>query len=147
VAGVQREVRSQLEQFRELLGRDPDHIDSHQHAHRNEPVLSIARQIARELSVPLRHCSSIQYCGQFYGQDEHGDSYPQLIGVEALCALIRLLPPGPSEICCHPAADEDLDTMYLSERRIELASLCDRQVCNALLESGIKLLAFGDLPR
>src|SRR4051794_12483191 len=37
-AAVRHELRRQLALFRELLGRDPTHIDSHQHAHRNEPV-------------------------------------------------------------------------------------------------------------
>jgi predicted glycoside hydrolase/deacetylase ChbG (UPF0249 family) len=145
---VQQEVRAQLEQFRDLLGRDPDHLDSHQHAHRNEPVLSIARQISVELSIPLRHFTPrVRYCGEFYGQDDRGDSYPDLISAEALCRMIGALAPGASELCCHPAAAVDLDTMYRHERTIELATLCDPRVRDALAEAGIELCSFSNLER
>src|SRR5436305_2583066 len=65
---VRDEIHRQLDRFRDLLGRDPDHVDSHQHAHRNEPVLSVARDLAQQLQIPLRHFSSVRYCGDFYGQ-------------------------------------------------------------------------------
>jgi predicted glycoside hydrolase/deacetylase ChbG (UPF0249 family) len=39
---VEAECRSQLAAFRELLGRDPTHLDSHQHVHDGEPVASVA---------------------------------------------------------------------------------------------------------
>src|SRR5215831_10941523 len=32
------ELARQLDAFRRLMGRDPDHLDSHQHVHRNEPA-------------------------------------------------------------------------------------------------------------
>ena len=145
VAGVHREVRAQLDQFRDLLGRDPDHLDSHQHAHRNEPVLSVARQIAAELSIPLRHFStSVRYCGEFYGQDERGNSYPDLIGVDALSRLIGNLSPGTTELGCHPSAADDLDTMYLHQRRRELATLCDAHIRDALAAAGVELCTFRD---
>src|SRR5437899_7884877 len=54
---VAEETSRQLEAFRGLMGRDPTHIDSHQHLHRNEPLRSIALRLARELSVPLRSFS------------------------------------------------------------------------------------------
>ncbi len=142
-AAVGAEVRRQLEDFRRLLGRDPDHIDSHQHAHRNEPVRSAARQLARELSIPLRHFSpAVRYCGEFYGQDEQGRSYPELIGAEALVRLIEGLCQGVTEICCHPARGADLETMYLHERRRELESLCDPQVRVAIAAAKVHLCTF-----
>ena len=35
------EVRAQLARFVTLLGRPPDHLDTHQHVHRREPVASV----------------------------------------------------------------------------------------------------------
>ena len=145
-AAVRDEVRRQLDDFRRLLGRDPDHIDSHQHAHRNEPVLSVARQIADELSVPLRHFTpQIRYCGEFYGQDDQGRSYPELISAEALSGLIGRLKSGTTELCCHPARGADLETMYLLERERELESLCDPTVRRAIADAGVQLDTFGSL--
>ena len=141
---VRGEVRRQLDQFRILLGRDPDHIDSHQHAHRKEPVLSVAQQIATELAIPLRHfVPGIRYCGEFYGQDDQGRSYPELISPDALAELISRLSPGTTELCCHPARGADLETMYLVERLRELESLCDPRVRTAISAANVHLCTFG----
>lgn len=51
---VQAEVRRQLDAFCALLGRDPTHLDSHQHVHRQEPVRSSLERAGEELGVPVR---------------------------------------------------------------------------------------------
>ena len=53
-AAVTEEVCRQLTAFRNLMGREPRHIDSHQHVHRTEPVCSILRKAAQTIGVPLR---------------------------------------------------------------------------------------------
>src|SRR5919202_1089491 len=84
-AAVADEVSRQLAAFRRLVGRDPTHIDSHQHVHRKDPVRSVVVAIARELGVPLRHCSrDVQYCGSFYGQTTEGLPFPESISVDGL---------------------------------------------------------------
>ena len=55
--GSNRSYSSQLSLCRELLRRDPTHLDSHQHMHTEEPARSILDGLARELGVPLRHRS------------------------------------------------------------------------------------------
>src|SRR3954470_1012526 len=57
-SAVENEIDFQLNEFRRLTGKLPSHLDSHQHVHISEPVLSLAKQIADELDVPLRSCSS-----------------------------------------------------------------------------------------
>ena len=144
-AAVEREVREQLARFRELFGREPDHLDSHQHAHRQDPARSILLALGRELNVPVRHFTDVQYCGDFYGQSETGESFPELISVESLLRIIESLPPGTSELCCHPAATADLQTMYAAERVLELQSLCDQRAIEALTRKAIPLLSFSEL--
>ena len=56
VAGA---VEQQLEMFRSLTGRNPTHIDSHQHVHTEEPVRSVLLKMARRLGVPLRFCTPV----------------------------------------------------------------------------------------
>ena len=142
---VEREVERQLAAFRALVGRDPTHIDSHQHVHWREPVRSIVRAKAQALLVPLRGCDErIAYCGAFYGQDEHGTPQHENITAEALVALIARLPPGTTELCCHPAAAQDLDTMYSAEREQELNALCDPRVRAALGQYRVELRSFGE---
>src|SRR6516165_8990020 len=75
-AAVAEEVQRQLTIFRRLVGRDPTHLDSHQHVHRDEPVRSILLELAGALAVPLRHyCPAVRYCGDFYGQAAKGFPY------------------------------------------------------------------------
>ena len=140
---VRQEVSRQLEVFRNLMGREPSHIDSHQHVHRREPVRTAALEAARQFSIPLRECSAdIQYCGRFYGQTAEGCAYPEWISVEALMSLLAELPPGITEVGCHPGEGQDLDTVYLTEREQEVKVLCDPRVHSALGELGICLCSF-----
>ena len=143
---VDREIRAQLEECRDLLGRDPTHLDSHQHVHRREPVLSVLIEIANELDVPLRHVTrGIRYCGDFYGQTATGESLPELITVAALVSVLASLRQGMTELACHPGYAEDLDTIYQMERSVEVQTLCSGDVRVALDDVRIQLASFHDL--
>ena len=145
---VKKEIRRQLDMFTTLLGRPPDHLDSHQHVHRDEPVRSILKKLAAELRVPLRHFTPhVSYCGDFYGQDENGKSVPQQVSAEALLTIIQNLNESVTELCCHPAAESDIETMYLRERQKELAALCDPRVRQALETANVTLCSFAQLPK
>jgi predicted glycoside hydrolase/deacetylase ChbG (UPF0249 family) len=147
-AAVAEEVARQLAAFRRLLGREPTHIDSHQHVHRREPVLSALSALARELDVPLRHFSpAVRYCGDFYGQDADGSPLSGVLSVEGLKRILTALPAGTTELACHPGDARDLDTMYRDERLEELRVLCDPQVREALRSLGIELCSFHDVQR
>jgi predicted glycoside hydrolase/deacetylase ChbG (UPF0249 family) len=138
---VEAECRAQLERFRALLGRDPTHLDSHQHVHESEPAKGVAEALAAELGVPLRN-RAIRYEGGFYGQSGKGEPFPDGITPERLGELIRALPPGWTEIGCHPAAGPVPTSSYDAERQIELETLRDPQVKNLLNVTQIKLCSF-----
>ena|SRR5258706_1613678 len=143
---IENEVNRQLASFRFFLGKDPTHIDSHQHVHREEPAQSVVTTIARELSIPLRHFnSSVSYCGNFYGQMAEGEPYAEAISVDGLIQTLETLPPGITELCCHPGYGDNLDTMYKAERAIEVQTLYDPRVRTALDELGIELCSFNDI--
>ena len=145
---VLREVVRQLAECNRLLGRPPTHIDSHQHAHRQEPARSILSQMAEQLSVSLRSFTArVEYCGDFYGQTGEGDPYPEGISLEALLRTIQNLPAGITELGCHPGEDEHLDSVYRLERIQEVAVLCHPQVRAVLEASDVRLCSFADVPR
>jgi predicted glycoside hydrolase/deacetylase ChbG (UPF0249 family) len=139
---AEQELALQLERFRELIGRDPTHIDSHQHVHRSEPAASLLAKAAGDLGVPLRERSEITYCGGFYGQSGKGYPCPEAIEVDALIALIMRLPEGVTELGCHPGLDAELDSSYRLERLKEVETLCDSRVRAALGERRIVLRGF-----
>jgi predicted glycoside hydrolase/deacetylase ChbG (UPF0249 family) len=144
---VEDEIYFQLAEFRRLTGKGPSHLDSHQHVHFHDPVRTIAKRIADELDVPLRGFSNaIQYCGQFYGQTGKGEPYRDAISVSALVTLVRNLPIGVTELACHPGeSDRDDGSTYCSERQVELQTLCDPQVHEAIHDEQIRLCSFAEL--
>jgi predicted glycoside hydrolase/deacetylase ChbG (UPF0249 family) len=142
-AAVAGELARQLDQFHALAGREPTHIDSHQHVHRWEPVRSVAVEAARRLGIPLRHCSpAVRYCGDFYGQTDEGASIPEAIRLDRLIKILTGLGSGITELVCHPGFGEDLQTMYRKERAQELAVLCDPRAREALAAAAIELCSF-----
>lgn len=143
---VEEEVSRQLERFRALVGADPTHLDSHQHVHRSEPVRTVLQELAATLGVPLRHWTKgVAYCGDFYGQTSDGSPLHDAISVEELIRTVSELPPGVTELACHPGVDEDVDSMYGRERSLELKALCDARVRDAIAAAGIELRSFRNL--
>jgi predicted glycoside hydrolase/deacetylase ChbG (UPF0249 family) len=143
---VHAEVGRQLATFRDLVGREPDHVDSHQHVHRRGPAAAAVAEAAEALGVPLRHAApGIRYCGDFYGQTADGVPLPRALIPGRLVAILRGLCPGVTELACHPGLAEGLDTMYRDERETELQTLCDPRVRAAVEAEGILLRDFGGL--
>jgi predicted glycoside hydrolase/deacetylase ChbG (UPF0249 family) len=145
---VAAELGRQLERFERLVGRPPDHLDSHQHVHREEPIRGAMLAAGQRLGIPVREGSpTIAYSGVFYGQGAHGTPLPEAITVEALVAAIESLPPGVTELACHPAAVDDHESMYGAERLIEAEALCDPRVRAAVDRSGVVLESFAGAAR
>lgn len=148
VAAVTEEVARQLAAFRGLAGKDPTHLDSHQHVHLQEPVRCILLETGRALGIPVRHFSpNVNYSGAFYGQSRTGSPLPEAISLEGLVRLLAALPPGFTELGCHPGAEEDMDSTYRRQRTEELRALCHPCVREALVAEGIELRSFRDLAK
>jgi predicted glycoside hydrolase/deacetylase ChbG (UPF0249 family) len=146
-AAVEAEVAAQLASFVALFGRQPTHLDSHQHRHMEDPVRSVVVETSRRLGVPVRGCTpGIEYRGDFYGQIGAGEPYPEAITVDALLRVLTSLPDGTTELGCHPAAEAEEGSSYSSERPLELEVLCDSRVRAAVRDSGIELRSFAALP-
>jgi predicted glycoside hydrolase/deacetylase ChbG (UPF0249 family) len=147
INSVRKEVTRQLATFRELVGKQPTHMDSHQHVHLREPARTVLLEVARDLNIPLRHFSPrVRYCGSFYGQTAEGEPLPDAISVCSLIKILRRLPDGVTELGCHPAAEHDLDTMYGGERVQELKALCDPLLPLVIELMAIELCSFDSQP-
>jgi chitin disaccharide deacetylase len=146
-SAVRDEISRQLDLFDRLVGHAPTHLDSHQHVHLREPARVILMEIARRLGVPLRNCSrQVSYCGSFYGQADDGTTSREVLSVDGLIGILEMLPPGCTELACHPAAQCDLETLYSQERLEELKVLCDPRLRTAIATMGFELRSFADLP-
>jgi chitin disaccharide deacetylase len=145
-ADTEAEVERQLERFVELAGRLPTHVDSHRNVHRNERLLPAFLAVARRHRLPLRGCCDVLEISSFYGQ-WNGETHAEQISAASLVRLLaEAVGEGVSELCCHPGyVDEHLISSYAFEREIELATLCDPVVADALDEEGIRLATFREV--
>lgn len=144
---VRQEIERQVEAFRTFLGREPSHLDSHQHVHRKGPAREIVLDLAQALGIPVRHLSpGIRYVGGFYGQFDNGRPYPDGISVANLVRILDTVTPGITELGCHPGRSGDTDVVYGAERDLEVATLCDLQVRAALAARRIVLCSFRSAP-
>jgi hypothetical protein len=115
----------------------------HRAADSSEPARSIVLEHGERLGVPVRSFTpGLRDEGGFYGQGGRGEPWPEGIALEALCELLHALPPGASELGCHPAIDDDSGSSYCAERTVETATLCDPRVRDVLREEDIALRSY-----
>jgi predicted glycoside hydrolase/deacetylase ChbG (UPF0249 family) len=143
---AEAEFARQLERFRELIGRDPTHVDSHHHVHTPADRLQTFRKLTAPLGVPLRAAGPVRYIAGFYGQPRPGQSDPALLSRSHLVQLAATEASGSfSELGCHPARlTGDFSSSYLHERELELATLTEPGLREELEQLGIRLGSFHD---
>lgn len=145
------EYRTQFARARELIGRDPSHVDSHHWVH-DHPALSWALcELARETGAAARthdarqrdeyRASGVRTPDRFIRAFQH-DGH---VSVDSLVAIIDDLGDGTSELMCHPGEpDPELEATsgYAKLRPVELATLTDPRVRDALVRRSIALTTF-----
>src|SRR5688500_17366309 len=150
------EYRAQYEKARDVLGRDPTHLDTHHWVH-DHPALEWAiGELARETGAAARihsdeqrdrlRARGVRTPDHFAREFQHEGN----VGVEQLLDLLERLAKrtGITELMCHPGeADEDLvkRSGYARERPTELATLIDPRVRAAVKHLGITLATFADV--
>ena len=149
-ADINREARAQLARFRELLGRNPTHVDSHQHVHSWPVAVEPVAMLSREIGVPVRACTTQHRetlwtleaeCPDAFIIDFFGEAN---IDSGTLAAIVTALPCGTTELMCHPGEDgpELADSSYRRERESELATLCSPAIRTLIEELQIELTRF-----
>jgi chitin disaccharide deacetylase len=151
-AELRAEVRNQLDIFRDLVHRDPTHIDSHHHSHRHPVVLDAMIELATTHRLPIRASSpavaaALRGAGiattdvfveRFFADEARRD---------VLFSIFDELAPGSTELMCHPArVDDELrsSSSYAEPRARELEVLTDPAVRRELAERGIRLARFDE---
>jgi predicted glycoside hydrolase/deacetylase ChbG (UPF0249 family) len=150
---VLAEARAQLKRFREIMGRDPTHFDSHHHSHRLPVVFEALVTLAWETGLPVRSASEEAARALRRENVRTTDCfvdtfYDEGVTLENLLRILDAAPPGTTELMCHPArVDPELraSSSYAGPRERELALLTDREVRQAVQALGIKLIHFGEL--
>jgi chitin disaccharide deacetylase len=143
-ASVARAFTAQLERFRQLVGAEPTHVDSHHHSHADEDRIALFSELVAPLGVPLRHAGRVRYLGGYWGQSDEGATDLSRISRESLLELIRAqVADGLNEIGCHPARlSGDFASSYLNERATELETLTAPGLREQIEALGIELVSF-----
>jgi predicted glycoside hydrolase/deacetylase ChbG (UPF0249 family) len=148
------EYRAQYARARELVGREPTHVDTHHWVH-DDPALSWAvAELARENGVAARthtpeqrdeyRAKGVRTTDHFTREFQH----PGHIGLDDLLALLARLEEGVTELMCHPGeTDAQLQetSTYARERPLELAVLTDPRIRRALEHEHITLTTFASV--
>jgi len=85
--------------------------------------------------------------GRFHGQ-WGGRTHPEQIGVDGLLRLLDAeIGEGVTELSCHPGyVEPGFRSSYVAEREVEVRTLCDARVRQAIHDREIRLIGFRDLP-
>ena len=144
IPAVRNEFRRQLDAFHRLLGRLPTHVDSHRHAHHQERLLPVFRELVSPLGVPLRDDGPVRFVGGLYAQWEWLVTNLDYVDVPFLLQLIREeVVEGWTELSCHPGyRSPDFSSVYLAEREVEVRTLTDPRIWQTIDELGIRLVSF-----
>jgi predicted glycoside hydrolase/deacetylase ChbG (UPF0249 family) len=171
---VVAEWRAQVERFIALTGAPPDHLDAHHHVAYWTPLLLRAMlELAREYSCAIRLPTGAEaervgmdvlagrvqplsvWAGPLLAEfrPRHPDRFdPSFYGPgatrERLLALLAGLPPGTTELMCHPGrGDAELlaASGYNRQREVELDVLTDPGVLKELSERGVELISFAQM--
>lgn len=128
---IEKAFNTQIKQFIEIVGRPPDHIDSHHHIHWLTRFKKVTLEYAQKHNIPVR-CKDATFVFDFYGRSFTSWSDPNNVSPEKLIRVIENLHPGIHEIMCHPGyVDEgliQLESTYLYEREAELKALISPKV-------------------
>jgi predicted glycoside hydrolase/deacetylase ChbG (UPF0249 family) len=144
-AHATREFARQLARFRELMGREPSHVDSHHHVHMSR--MAVFAPIVAPLGVPLRGDGRVRYLGQFYAHPRPGVVELDRISLPFLLRLLAGIAPDAAftELGCHPGHVTDgLHSSYRREREIELETLTDPDLPARIADLGLSLARHHD---
>jgi chitin disaccharide deacetylase len=134
------ELAAQLEIFRGLIGRDPTHLDSHQHAHRRPLVDRAMRDLARRLSIPMHGATpEMRHEGIVHRTDDPGIDPRQ--DLERLIEIIARGSSATTIIDLHPDLPGGDHSPCCMQHPTSLDALCDPSLRAALDTAGVELPA------
>jgi chitin disaccharide deacetylase len=140
-----RVFTDQLSRFRELIGSEPTHVDSHHHVHMTR--MSTFTPLVEPLGVPLRGDGRVLYVGDFYAHPTAGVVDLERIREPFLLRLLGAIGAGPGfiELGCHPGrVTDELRSSYRAERETELETLTDPGLPAKIEALGLTLASYRD---
>lgn len=137
IVNVQAELERQIEKFISIVGREPDHLDSHKKHTTTEGIKEVLEAYSAKHSIPVRDFGNAKFIDVFFGFHSGGD-----VSVAQLKKAIDLATDEYNEIMCHVGYSDDYlreHSSYNDPREQELASVCDPVIKQYVAEKGLEL--------
>lgn len=144
------EIERQLARLEELRREPASHLDSHRHVHRAPAILEAMAEVAAPRRLPVRALdpgmrASLRRWGVPVADHFLGDAdLRPCWTLERLLAVLPQLPPGTTELMCHPGhPPSSTRTSFGPEREVELLALTDPLAFGILRAAGVHLVRHG----
>jgi len=141
---VEQELERQITKFIAMVGKRPDHIDTHKLHTSHEALRGALLAYAKRYHVPIRELTGIKFIESFMGFRSEGD-----VSVRRLKAAIDEVTDDCNELMCHVGYSDDYlrtKSSYNDKREEELTSICNSEIKAYLQEKGIELINWTQLP-
>lgn len=135
VVNVEAELERQIEKFVAIVGRQPDHIDTHKRRTTDEGIKEVLEIYAETHNVPIRNFNA-KHIGSF-GVNSNDASVAQLK------RSIDEATDKNNELMTHCGYSDDYlreHSSYSEPREQELASICDPSIKQYLADKDIQLI-------
>jgi predicted glycoside hydrolase/deacetylase ChbG (UPF0249 family) len=150
IAAVRAEFQAQLETFQSAFVRPPQHLDTHHHVHQHPVVLEAVLDLAGSLQLPVRSIDPqmrAKVTARRLGSPAHflGDAGDEPYWTETrLLSTIQALPPGVTELMCHPGYFDGAIaySRYGRQRDVERQALCAPEVAARIRGEEIRLVTY-----
>jgi predicted glycoside hydrolase/deacetylase ChbG (UPF0249 family) len=153
----------------------PDHIDSNNHLHVFPVFADITAQITNKYKIKFIrlpketfYFSDINFSKTFikkyfvyslsliakkffvksglgFTDYFNGIAVPSLLSKESMLKFIKHLPPGTTELMCHPGYSSTDNPFSNSDREKELLILTDKDIMSEIKMNNIELISFSDI--
>lgn len=135
VVDVEAELEKQIEKFVALLGKMPDHIDTHKRHTTDEGIKDILEAYAKTNNIPVRNFNA-KHIGSF-GINSNDASVAQLK------RSIDEATEEYNELMTHCGYSDDYlreHSSYSDPREQELVSVCDPSIKQYIADKGLQLI-------
>lgn len=142
------EYQAQIDHFTVAFGRNPTHLDTHHQVHDDLFFLKVLAQVAKKNGLPVRRSKSMRVVPGLRTPDFFfGNLSPAGYWTPGpLETILKNLPPGVSEIMCHPGRhDRELEAVssFRKGRQKEWRLFRSSRLRKFVLDSGIVLSHYG----
>lgn len=138
IKNVQAELVRQIEKFVSVVGRKPDHLDSHKIHTTTEGIKEVLDEYAKKHGVPVRDLGHAKFIDTFFGFNSNGD-----VSLAQLKKAVDQATDEYNELMTHCGYSDDYlreHSSYSDEREDELKSICAPEIKEYIKQKGLTLI-------